>query len=74
MASLRRVVRPKLQEPYCPPKPEMPKISVKKSRFNDDLAKMIDHQIHPDLVFLCDGVGFTAHRYGSLSGMVTIKL
>ena len=36
------------------------------SLFKNNLAEMVDHQIHPDVVFQVGdsgGVGFTAHRF-----------
>ena len=63
MTNLRKVLKPKLQEPYCPPQADMPTVQIKESQFHQDLGKMSDHPLSPDVIFLCDGVGFAAHRF-----------
>ena len=61
--NLRRVMSPILQEPFCPPRPNLPDASNAESTFELDLARMARQQNHTDLIFLCGTVGFSAHRF-----------
>ena len=63
MTNLRKVLKPKIQEPFCPPKPKLPEARVLESSLTDDHAKLVDLQILTDVIFVCDGVGFSSHRF-----------
>ena len=40
MTNLRRVMRPRLQEPYCPPKPKLPYAATAESTYLEDLTQL----------------------------------
>lgn len=61
--NLRRVMSPILQEPFCPPRPNLPQVSTLDSSYLLDLARMARQGNYTDLIFLCGSVGFSAHRF-----------
>ncbi|CAH0393986.1 unnamed protein product [Bemisia tabaci] len=63
MTNLKKVQRPILQAPYCPPKPLLPEIFVQDSVFEDNLVELYKQQAYTDVVFVTGSVGFTAHRF-----------
>lgn len=63
MTNLKRVMMPALQEPFCPPRPKLPDVTVIASSYSLDMAKMNAQQNYTDLIFLCGNVGFSAHRF-----------
>ncbi|KAF0312619.1 Rho-related BTB domain-containing protein 2 [Amphibalanus amphitrite] len=62
MTNLKRVNRPMLQAPFCPPKPTPPDIFVTPSTFEESMASLLANQWHTDIIFLVGSVGFSAHK------------
>jgi len=63
VTGLKKVMQPALQEPFCPPKQDLPTVSIQKSCYSDDLSTMSQDQYFTDVIFLCGNVGFSAHRF-----------
>ncbi|KAK2710218.1 rho-related BTB domain-containing protein 1-like isoform X2 [Artemia franciscana] len=63
MANLKRVQRPILQAPFCPPRPKLPNITISPTHFYEDVANMYARQSFTDVVFIVGGVGLPAHRF-----------
>jgi len=63
MTNLRRVLKPKLQEPFCPPKPSMPLPSVMESSYKEDLIKLFEDSSQTDVIFVSGSVGFSGHKF-----------
>jgi len=62
MSNLKRVSRPLLQAPFCPPKPSPPDLFVTPSTFAENMAALLSSQWHTDTIFLAGSVGFSAHK------------
>ncbi|CAG0879065.1 unnamed protein product [Darwinula stevensoni] len=60
---LKRVQRPLLQVPFCPPKPPVPEITIPPSCLQFDLETLFRSQAYTDLILLTGSVGFSAHRF-----------
>ncbi|XP_054265747.1 rho-related BTB domain-containing protein 1-like isoform X1 [Macrosteles quadrilineatus] len=63
MTNLKKVQRPLLQAPYCPPKPRPPEVHVSASTYEDSLHWLFHTQAHADVIFVAGAVGFSAHRF-----------
>ncbi|KAL1137900.1 hypothetical protein AAG570_009595 [Ranatra chinensis] len=63
MTNLKKVQRPLLQSPYCPPKPVSRPAQVMASTFDDALRWLFTAQPHTDVIFLAGPVALTAHRF-----------
>uniref|UniRef100_T1JMP0 BTB domain-containing protein n=1 Tax=Strigamia maritima TaxID=126957 RepID=T1JMP0_STRMM len=63
MANLKKVQRPLVQLPFCPPKPPSPDIAVPNSMFDEDLYNLLQTQCHTDVIFTVGSVGFPAHKF-----------
>lgn len=63
MTNLKRVIRPYLQEPYCPPRPSLPTPSLHHSSYGDDLKRLYEDSTMTDVIFLCGSVGFSGHKF-----------
>ncbi|KAI5693779.1 hypothetical protein M8J75_005559 [Diaphorina citri] len=66
MTNLKKVQRPLLQEPYCPPKPHPLDISVAVSSYQDNMSLLLTQQAFTDVIFIVGAspsVGFSAHRF-----------
>jgi len=63
MTSLKRVLRPKIQEPFCPPRPALPCPSTFPSTFAQDLQNLFNESSMTDCILSCGSVGFSAHRF-----------
>ncbi|XP_046671108.1 rho-related BTB domain-containing protein 2-like, partial [Homalodisca vitripennis] len=63
MTNLKKVQRPLLQAPYCPPKPRPPEIHVSPSTYEESLHWLFHTQAHADVIFVAGAVGFSAHRF-----------
>ncbi|XP_002735360.1 rho-related BTB domain-containing protein 1-like, partial [Saccoglossus kowalevskii] len=62
ISSLRKVQSPLLQEPYLPPKPEPPDLTLPPSSFCSDIGSLLDNPCCSDVVFLVKGILIPAHR------------
>ena len=49
--------------PELPPNEKSPWINVPSSNFSQDWTKLINNQIHSDIVFILDKQTFCAHKY-----------
>jgi len=63
LAGFKRVQRPLLQAPFCPPKPCYPDLYVSASCMIDNLHTLYTRQAYTDVVFITESVGFSAHRF-----------
>jgi len=64
MTSLKRVIRPKIQEPFCPPRPALPRPSTfPPSTFAQDLDALFNESSMTDCILSCGSVGFSAHTF-----------
>lgn len=63
MTNLKKVQRPLVQIPFCPPKPPTPGTVVARSRFEEDLVALYQHQVNTDLLFNVGNVSFPAHKF-----------
>jgi len=63
LAGFKRVQRPLLQAPFCPPKPCYPNLYVSASCMIDNLHTLFTRQAYTDVVFITESVGFSAHRF-----------
>ncbi|XP_039293193.1 rho-related BTB domain-containing protein 1 isoform X2 [Nilaparvata lugens] len=57
MTNLKKVQRPLLQAPYCPPKPRPPEMHVSMSSYEESLMWLWHAQAHSDLIFIAGGSG-----------------
>ncbi|XP_073969852.1 rho-related BTB domain containing isoform X3 [Rhodnius prolixus] len=63
MTNLKKVQRPLLQAPYCPPKPVARPVQVCASTFDDSLRWLLNNLPHTDVVFVAGSVCLPAHRF-----------
>lgn len=63
MTNLKRVMRPNLQEPYCPPQIPLPDVTVLPSTYANNLNHLFEDQAMTDVIFVCGTVGFSGHKF-----------
>eukprot|EP00092_Neocalanus_flemingeri_P023709 GFUD01025714.1.p1 GENE.GFUD01025714.1~~GFUD01025714.1.p1 ORF type:complete len:574 (+),score=111.78 GFUD01025714.1:98-1819(+) len=63
MTNLKRVMKPALQEPFCPPRPTMPGPAVSASIYYEDLLRLFEDSALTDVIFVCGSVGFSGHKF-----------
>ncbi|XP_026475203.1 rho-related BTB domain-containing protein 2 isoform X2 [Ctenocephalides felis] len=63
ITNLKRVQRPILQAPFCPPKPQPPEVTVAASAYTEHMSSMLSSQQHTDMVLVTGSVGFPVHRF-----------
>ncbi|CAL4077252.1 unnamed protein product [Meganyctiphanes norvegica] len=63
MTNLKRVQRPTLQVPFCPPKPKICQPSVLNSNLREDLHCLYSCGSFTDLVLMAGGTQVHAHRF-----------
>ncbi|KAG1686692.1 Rho-related BTB domain-containing protein 2 [Nymphon striatum] len=67
MTNLKRVRRPSLQVPFCPPKPPEPEIYVPESRFESNKRHLSDMQTYTDVIIVAEQDkkqnNFYAHKF-----------
>ncbi|CAM1326038.1 RHOBTB1 (predicted) [Pycnogonum litorale] len=67
MTNLKRVQRPLLQVPYCPPKHQSPEIFVPPSIFERNIQRLLDMQAFTDVIIVagCEkgARSFRAHKF-----------
>lgn len=63
MTNLKRVMKPALQEPFCPPRPSMPEPAVCASSYYEDLLRLFVDSALSDVIFVCGSVGFSGHKF-----------
>ena len=59
---LRKVLRPQLQVPHKPPRPQTPVIEVSPSTFHSDFTTLLESQFYFDVVFVVEGKQIKAHK------------
>lgn len=63
MTNLKKVQRPLLQIPFCPPKPPPPEIHIHPSHWEEDCFTLLEIQAHVDVIFRVGNVGITAYKF-----------
>jgi len=63
MTNLKRVMQPALQEPFCPPKPTLPGVTVHHSTYAEDLYHMFQDSTMMDVIFVSGSIGFSGHKF-----------
>lgn len=66
ITNLKKLQRPLLQEPYCPPKPRPLLLSLQVSTYQDHMSHLYTQQAFTDVIFIVGAspsVGFSAHRF-----------
>ncbi|XP_014252585.1 rho-related BTB domain-containing protein 1 isoform X2 [Cimex lectularius] len=63
MTNLKKVQRPLLQVPFCPPKPKARPVQVCPSTFDDSMRWLLNNLPHSDVVFVAGSVYLPAHRF-----------
>ncbi|XP_012260254.1 rho-related BTB domain-containing protein 1 isoform X2 [Athalia rosae] len=62
MTNLKRVQRPLLQAPFCPPKPIPPEVSLAPSTYEENFKALWMKPVHTDVILVAGGTSFPAHR------------
>ncbi|KAG4075261.1 hypothetical protein HA402_003052 [Bradysia odoriphaga] len=71
MTNLKRVQRPLLQEPFRPPKPLPPEVTIISGTHTVDMRFMLNSQSYTDLVLIVGSIRFQVHRFMLASGSST---
>eukprot|EP00095_Tigriopus_kingsejongensis_P009866 maker-scaffold757_size101632-snap-gene-0.20 protein:Tk09866 transcript:maker-scaffold757_size101632-snap-gene-0.20-mRNA-1 annotation:"hypothetical protein DAPPUDRAFT_225906" len=59
----RKALIPTIQEPFCPPRPNLPSPELMASGFQADRQVLFDQAVFTDVILVCGSVGFSAHRF-----------
>ncbi|XP_011645538.1 rho-related BTB domain-containing protein 1 isoform X3 [Pogonomyrmex barbatus] len=62
MTNLKRVQRPLLQAPFCPPKPVPPKVCLAASTYEENMKSLWTKPVHTDVTLVTSNCTFLAHR------------
>ncbi|XP_071570701.1 rho-related BTB domain-containing protein 1 isoform X3 [Temnothorax nylanderi] len=62
MTNLKRVQRPLLQAPFCPPKPVPPKVCLAASTYEENMKSLWTRPIHTDVTLIASNCTFSVHR------------
>ncbi|XP_070154937.1 rho-related BTB domain-containing protein 1 isoform X3 [Polyergus mexicanus] len=62
MTNLKRVQRPLLQAPFCPPKPVPPEVCLAASTYEENMKSLWTRPIHTDVTLIAGNCTFLAHR------------
>ncbi|XP_066581695.1 rho-related BTB domain-containing protein 1 isoform X2 [Prorops nasuta] len=62
MTNLKKVQRPLLQVPFCPPKPVPPKICLTPSTYEENMRALWTRPVHTDVTLIAGNCTFAAHR------------
>ncbi|XP_025990746.1 rho-related BTB domain-containing protein 1 isoform X3 [Solenopsis invicta] len=62
MTNLKRVQRPLLQAPFCPPKPVPPKVCLAASTYEENMKSLWTRPVHTDVTLITSNCTFSAHR------------
>ena len=60
--NLKHVQRPLLQEPFCPPRPQAPAVTVPESQFEQQLMALFDNALFADCILIVSGQEIACHR------------
>ncbi|XP_014604016.1 PREDICTED: rho-related BTB domain-containing protein 1 isoform X1 [Polistes canadensis] len=62
MTNLKRVQRPLLQAPFCPPKPVPPEVYLTASTYEENMKTLWTKPVHTDVTLITGNCTFPAHR------------
>ncbi|XP_008545753.1 rho-related BTB domain-containing protein 1 isoform X1 [Microplitis demolitor] len=62
MTNLKRVQRPLLQAPFCPPKPIPPEVHLAPSTYEENMKALWMRPVHTDVTLIVGSCTFSAHR------------
>ncbi|KOC70979.1 Rho-related BTB domain-containing protein 2 [Habropoda laboriosa] len=62
MTNLKRVQRPLLQAPFCPPKPVPPEVCLAVSTYEENMKTLWTKPVHTDVTLIAGNCSFSAHR------------
>ncbi|XP_026672539.1 rho-related BTB domain-containing protein 2 isoform X2 [Ceratina calcarata] len=62
MTNLKRVQRPLLQAPFCPPKPVPPEVCLASSTYEENMKTLWTRMVHTDVTLIAGNCTFAAHR------------
>ncbi|XP_015439385.1 PREDICTED: rho-related BTB domain-containing protein 1 [Dufourea novaeangliae] len=62
MTNLKRVQRPLLQAPFCPPKPVPPEVCLAGSTYEENMRTLWTKPVHTDVTLIAGNCTFAAHR------------
>ncbi|XP_050449549.1 rho-related BTB domain-containing protein 1 isoform X3 [Cataglyphis hispanica] len=62
MTNLKRVQRPLLQAPFCPPKPVPPEVCLAASTYEENMKSLWTKPVHTDVTLIAGNCTFLAHR------------
>ncbi|XP_046822146.1 rho-related BTB domain-containing protein 1 isoform X2 [Vespa crabro] len=62
MTNLKRVQRPLLQAPFCPPKPVPPEVYLTASTYEENMKTLWTKPVHTDVTLIAGNCTFPAHR------------
>ncbi|XP_076395314.1 rho-related BTB domain containing isoform X1 [Megachile rotundata] len=62
MTNLKRVQRPLLQAPFCPPKPVPPEVCLAASTYEENMRTLWTKPVHTDVTLIAGNCTFSAHR------------
>ncbi|XP_032691496.1 rho-related BTB domain-containing protein 1 isoform X2 [Odontomachus brunneus] len=62
MTNLKRVQRPLLQAPFCPPKPVPPEVCLASSTYEENMKTLWTKPVHTDVTLIAGNCTFSAHR------------
>ncbi|XP_003484740.1 rho-related BTB domain-containing protein 1 isoform X1 [Bombus vosnesenskii] len=62
MTNLKRVQRPLLQAPFCPPKPVPPEVCLATSTYEENMKTLWTKPVHTDVTLIAGNCTFSAHR------------
>lgn len=62
MTNLRHVRACTLQEPFCPPKPVLPTLSVPCSTYQEDIRSIYQRKAYTDVILKCQSLSIHCHK------------
>ncbi|XP_076631858.1 rho-related BTB domain containing isoform X1 [Colletes latitarsis] len=62
MTNLKRVQRPLLQAPFCPPKPVPPEVCLATSTYEENMKTLWMKPVHTDVTLIAGNCTFSTHR------------
>ncbi|XP_076678483.1 rho-related BTB domain containing isoform X1 [Andrena cerasifolii] len=62
MTNLKRVQRPLLQAPFCPPKPVPPEVCLAASTYEENMKTLWTKPVHTDVTLIAGNCSFSSHR------------
>ncbi|BES96792.1 Rho-related BTB domain-containing protein 1 2 [Nesidiocoris tenuis] len=73
MTNLKKVQRPLLQAPYCPPKPIARPVQVCASTLDDSLRWLLNNLPHTDVIFVVGAACIPGHRFMLAAASPTLQ-